>query len=85
MSYHDYYHVFNDHIGECIEIRCYDGNVHRGYIERCDEENVYLRPLGNEKEDFGGHGTYFFGFGLGIAAIALATIAAFSFSPFFFW
>lgn len=35
-----YYHEFQNTIGKCVEIRCHDGKVYRGYIDHCDNDNV---------------------------------------------
>ncbi|WP_270181302.1 hypothetical protein [Alkalihalobacillus sp. CinArs1] len=78
MSYQDH---FGSNVGRCVEIRCHDGKVHRGYVDHCDNNHVYLRPL--DGGDSGpGYGSYFF-FGAALIAVAFASIAAFSYGPFF--
>ncbi|RBW70178.1 hypothetical protein [Bacillus taeanensis] len=87
MSAEHYYGVCNENVGRAVEITCYDGSVHRGIIERVNNESVHLRPIEegylNDSNDFG---TYLYGFGYGYGyGIALASIAALAFLPFFFW
>ncbi|MCP3739392.1 hypothetical protein [Rossellomorea sp. BNER] len=76
----DYHRIFNDRVGDCVRIRCHDGKVYHGYIDHCDQRNVYMRPLCND--DGPDRGVFFF-FGAALITIGLASIAAFSFSPFF--
>jgi hypothetical protein len=81
MSYHE---EFNNNVGRCVAIRCHDGTTHYGYIDHCDRDNVYLRPMEGGGNDGPGFGSYFF-FGAALIAVGLASIAAYSWSPFFFW
>lgn len=80
MSISHYHDVFCEHQGEWVEITCHDGQTYHGFIGHVDDSHVYLHPqdLTPDGQQFG---TFFFGAGL--VAIALASIAAFSFSPFF--
>jgi len=59
-----------------VEIRTVDGQVHRGIINRVDQNHVYLSPLSGNQDGFdGGPGLYYWGYGWGFP-IALASIAA---------
>lgn len=84
MSADHYYNLCNKNIGVPVEIRCHDGSVHRGIIERVDRQKVYLRPL-----DGGGCGPGLFFWGFGIAGlgigIALGSIATLAFLPWGWW
>ncbi|TKD68247.1 hypothetical protein [Pseudalkalibacillus hwajinpoensis] len=79
MSYHD---EFTNNIGRCVAIRCLGGTTHYGYIDHCDNDHVYLRPMNGEGDDGSGFGSYFF-LGAALIAVGLASIAAYSYSPFF--
>ncbi|WP_087972507.1 hypothetical protein [Oceanobacillus rekensis] len=85
-----YYHgLCNRYRGRAVEIRTRDGRSHRGIIQRVDNRNVYVRPIGRGGGlggfgygFFGGYGRYRPGFGYGIALGAIGTLALL---PFFFW
>lgn len=88
MSAENYYDMCCNAIGEPVRVECSDGNIHYGHIDRVDQTHLYLRPIdgidGGRPDD--GPGTYFWGFGAGaVFGIALGSIAALSFAPFFFW
>ncbi len=83
MSADRYHHLCSKNIGAPVEIRCHDGSVHRGIIDRVDHEKVYLRPLDG---GIGGPGVFFWGFGLGLAiGIPLGAIATLAFLPWGWW
>ena len=83
----DYYHkICCKNIGAAVEITCHDGTVHRGIIDRVEGGKVFLRPLPEGIGGHCGHGTYFWGFGAGLAiGIPLGFIAGLAFLPFFWW
>lgn len=60
-----------------VEVRMLDGNVHRGVINRVDQDHVWLTPLddgGGAAGGWGGPGVYWWGWGWGFP-LALAGIA----------
>jgi hypothetical protein len=87
MAIEHYYHLCSKNIGVAAEIRCHDGRVYRGIIDRVDRRKVYIRPLSAGPRN---QGMFLWGFGptygqglvIGIALGAIATIA---FLPFFGW
>jgi hypothetical protein len=81
----NYYHMCSRGIGRPVQIRTFDGQVHRGIIHRVSPNRVFLRPLGGPRS-YGGYGYgWGGGFGLGFATgIALGAIVSFAFIPFFF-
>lgn len=86
MSISRYYHTCQRGIGRPVHIRTFDGQIHRGVIERVSPNKVYLRPL-RRTPNYGGYGYGFYGgygggwgFGWGVA---LGAIAALAFIPFF--
>lgn len=89
LSAPDYYQICSRGIGRPVEIKCHNGRVHRGVIERVSPNRVYLRPLGGRGPNYGGfgygyyrgYGGWGYGFGWGVA---LGAIAALAFIPFFF-
>lgn len=89
MSASHYYGVCQRGIGRAVEIRCHNGRIHRGTIERVTRNRVYLRPIGRGSNlggyGYAGYGYRYgyggWGFGLGIA---LGAIAALAFIPFLF-
>ncbi|WP_078552992.1 hypothetical protein [Bacillus alkalicellulosilyticus] len=94
MSASHYYDLCSKNIGKAVEIRDIHGQVHRGIIDKCDYDQVYLRPLDGAAPPSsgpGGPGMFFWGFGPGLAAgallgIGLGSIVALSFLPYpFFW
>lgn len=83
MSVDHYYHLCNKNIGVPVEIRCHDGAIHRGIIDRVERDRVFLRPLDGGA---GGRGVYFWGFGAGLAiGIPLGAIATLAFLPWGWW
>lgn len=84
MSVDHYYHLCNKNIGVPVEVKCHDGTVHRGIIDRVERDRLFLRPLDGAA---GGHGVYFWGFGLAGfgAGIALGSIATLAFLPWGWW
>ena len=85
MSAARYYHMCQRGIGRPVQIRTFNGQVHRGVIERVSPGRVFLRPLGGGRNYggygygyYGGYGGWGFGFG-----VALGAIAALAFIPFF--
>ncbi|WP_019153640.1 hypothetical protein [Robertmurraya massiliosenegalensis] len=89
MSVGQYYNMCCKGIGRPVQIRTYDGRTHRGVIERATPNRVFLRPFGGGR-NFGGYGYGYYGGGFGGGGwgfgwgIALGTIAALAFIPFFF-
>ena len=87
MSVGQYRSLCQRYSGKAVEIRCHDGKVHRGIIQRVDRDRVYLQPMGRSR-NFGGfgyggygYGGSFgrgFGFGFGVAFGAIAGIALLS-------
>lgn len=76
MSVRRYQRLCQQAIGRPVEIRTWDGKVHRGIIDGVDGNNVYLRrmPAGRQQgRQFGGFGFGFGGFG------------GFGFGPAFVW
>ncbi|WP_170007153.1 hypothetical protein [Bacillus fonticola] len=88
MSVTRYHSMCRQGIGRPVQIRTFNGQVHRGVIERVGGNRVYLRPFG--RANFAGYGYPYYGgyggyggWGWG-AGIALGAIAALAFIPFFF-
>ncbi len=81
MSYHQ---DFNNNVGRCVKIRCHDGTIHCGYIDHCDRDHVYLRPMDGGQNDGPGYGSHFF-FGAALIAVGIASIAAYSWYSPFYW
>lgn len=86
MTIEHYRHMCQRYRGRAVEIRTLDGRHHRGIIERVDQRNVYIRPLGRGRP-LGGFGYGFrYGFGPGLAyGIALGAIGTLILLPFFYW
>lgn len=88
MSVGQYRSLCQRYSGKAVEIRCHDGKVHRGIIQRVDQDRVYLQPMGRSRNfggfGYGGYGGYGggfgrgFGFGFGVAFGAIAGIALLS-------
>ncbi len=88
MSVGQYRSLCQRYSGKAVEIRCHDGKVHRGIIQRVDRDRVYLQPMGRSRNfggfgygGYGGYGGSFgrgFGFGFGVAFGAIAGIALLS-------
>ncbi|AIF67511.1 hypothetical protein [Terribacillus saccharophilus] len=88
MSVGQYRSLCQRYSGKAVEIRCHDGKVHRGIIQRVDRDRVYLQPMGRSRNfggfGYGGYGGYGggfgrgFGFGFGVAFGAIAGIALLS-------
>ncbi|PAE17739.1 hypothetical protein CHH91_02400 [Virgibacillus sp. 7505] len=93
MSVGQYRSLCQKYTGKAVEIRCYDGKVHRGIIQRVDRDRVYLQPMGRSRNlggfGYGGYGNGYgggygrsfgrgFGFGVGVAFGAIAGIALLS-------
>lgn len=89
MSGSHYFNVCRNGIGRPVEIRCHNGRVHRGIIERVSPNRVYLRPIGR-RPNYGGYGYVGYGYGYGYGGwgfgwgVAIGTIAALAFIPFLF-
>lgn len=85
MSGSHYFGVCQRGIGRAVEIRCRNGRVHRGIIDKVTPNRVFLRPFGG-RAGLGGYGYAGYGYGAwGFGAgIALGTIAALAFIPFYF-
>jgi len=82
MSAH-YYGLCQRHMGRAVEIRTFDGRIHRGIINRVSNNRVFLQPLGRRRGLGGfGYGGWGWGFGAGIAFGAIASLAVLSL---FFW
>ncbi|MBF0706137.1 MULTISPECIES: hypothetical protein [Bacillales] len=85
MSRHYYHGVCRQHIGQCVEIKCHDGQLHRGHVEEVDNEFVYIRPLNRNcdgPQHPEGPGMFFFGalaggFLGGLLGVGLGSIAFF--------
>ncbi len=85
LSRHYYHGVCRQHIGQCVEIKCHDGQLHRGYVEEVDNEFVYIRPLNRNcdgPQHPEGPGMFFFGalaggFLGGLLGVGLGSIAFF--------
>ncbi|MFP7253889.1 hypothetical protein SFC02_06260 [Terribacillus goriensis] len=89
MSVGQYRSLCQKYSGKAVEIRCHDGKVHRGIIQRVDRDRVYLQPMGRSRNlggfGYGGYGYGYgggfgrgFGFGFGVAFGAIAGIALLS-------
>ncbi|PAF19106.1 hypothetical protein [Terribacillus saccharophilus] len=89
MSVGQYRSLCQRYSGKAVEIRCHDGKVHRGIIQRVDRDRVYLQPMGRSRNfggfGYGGYGNGYgggfgrgFGFGFGVALGAIAGIALIS-------
>ncbi|PAD34247.1 MULTISPECIES: hypothetical protein [Terribacillus] len=93
MSVGQYRSLCQRYSGKAVEIRCHDGKVHRGIIQRIDRDRVYLQPMGRSRNfggfGYGGYGNGYgggygrsfgrgFGFGFGVAFGAIAGIALLS-------
>ncbi|PAF34105.1 hypothetical protein CHH69_17580 [Terribacillus saccharophilus] len=89
MSVGQYRSLCQRYSGKAVEIRCHDGKVHRGIIQRVDRDRVYLQPMGRSRNfggfGYGGYGNGYggsfgrgFGFGFGVAFGAIAGIALLS-------
>ncbi|WP_366248120.1 hypothetical protein [Terribacillus aidingensis] len=89
MSVGQYRSLCQKYTGKAVEIRCHDGKVHRGIIQRVDRDRVYLQPMGRSRNlggfGYGGYGYGYgggfgrgFGFGFGVAFGAIAGIALLS-------
>ncbi|MBM7645630.1 hypothetical protein JOD45_001848 [Scopulibacillus daqui] len=83
MSGQNMYALCQQHLNKAVEIRCHDGTVHRGIITKVDPTHVYLRPLDGDGAD--GPGVYAWGWAYWGIPIALASIAAISLWPWFWW
>lgn len=85
MSVERYFHLCNKNIGVAAEIRCHDGKMYRGIIDRVDRRKVYIRPLPAGPHGQG-QGIFLWGYGQGLViGIALGSIATIAFLPFFLW
>ncbi|SDC37008.1 hypothetical protein SAMN05421663_102218 [Terribacillus halophilus] len=83
MSVGQYRSLCQKYNGKAVEIRCHDGKIHRGIIQRVGRNRVYLQPLGRSRNLGGfGYGGYGYGggwgFGWGVALGAIAGIALLS-------
>ncbi|MFP7170734.1 hypothetical protein [Terribacillus sp. 7520-G] len=83
MSVGRYRSLCQRYSGKAVEIRCHDGRIHRGIIQRVDQNRVYLQPLGRSRNLGGfGYGGWGYGggwgFGWGVALGAIAGIALLS-------
>ncbi|MFP7492945.1 hypothetical protein SFC66_04075 [Terribacillus saccharophilus] len=89
MSGGQYRSLCQRYTGKAVEIRCHDGRIHRGIIQRVDRNQVYLQPIGRSRNlggfGYGGYGYGYggsfgrgFGFGFGVAFGAIAGIALLS-------
>ncbi|WP_156645324.1 hypothetical protein [Lentibacillus sp. JNUCC-1] len=96
MSVQHYHQMCRRYKGRAVEVRTKRGQIHRGIIMNVDDRQVFLRPIGANK-NLGGFGYGFYrpgygysqggyynrgGFGFGIA---LGAIAGLTLLPLFFW
>jgi hypothetical protein len=91
MSVGQYHSLCHKYRGKAVEIRCNDGKVHRGIIQRVDRNRVYLQPLNRSRNlggfgygGFGGYGGYGWGYGYGGWGVALGAIAGIALLSLFF-
>lgn len=90
MSTNRYYDQCVHGMGRCVRIKTHDGNIHTGIIQKVSRNKVFILPLQNRKNNYGGFGYYRgygpgAGWGWGAAAIGFSfgLIAALVFLPFF--
>lgn len=76
-----YYNMCRGAVGRAVEVRCVDGRVHRGIIDRVTPNRLYLRPL-RGGYGYAGYGYGAWAFGWGFAWGAIATLF---FIPWFFF
>lgn len=87
MSVEHYHALCKRHRGKAVELRTYDGRIHRGVIRHVDNCRVYIQPLCRPRNlggfGYGGYGGYrgYGGFGYGVALGAIATLVLIP----FFW
>ncbi|QXE01490.1 hypothetical protein [Terribacillus sp. DMT04] len=88
MSVGQYHSLCQRYRGKAVEIRCNDGKVHRGIIQRVDRNHVYLQPMNRSKNlggfGYGGFGGYGGGYGYGGWGVALGAIAGIALLSLFF-
>ncbi|RDW18028.1 hypothetical protein [Oceanobacillus chungangensis] len=90
MSFEQNLALCRKHTGRAVEIRMRNGRIHRGIIRRVDNRNVYLQPLGQNRNlggyGFGFGGNYGYGgYGGFAAGFAIGAITSLVLLPFFFW
>lgn len=79
----NYYEMCHGGVGRAVEIRCHDGAVHRGVIERVERDGVWLSPL--QAQAGGGAGAFAWGPGWGWWWVPFAAFATLAWLPWLFW